>query len=280
MSRRVAIQKSVTVQLFDDSASPSPACSTYSSPVATQTLTYVSGDGGRKTLSGNFNLSSAYRMRCRVTDTNSAPTVYGCSTDTFSVRPQSINSVTSTANADGAGASTTATPAIKAGAAFTITAGTGKPGYNGAPQIDSSKIEWPGVPLGGRAAPGVGTLGGLFLTAANGTTGNGASGTAFYSRGRLFPVSGTGRLRQHVLRCPATARTVIARTTSPTPRSAASTGAPLETRRQPAILADSFPIASAWFPPYSRRRILGASALHGPAVLCRIVGDRAGAELG
>ena len=186
--------KSVTVQLFDDSASPSPACSAYSSPVATQTLTYVSGDGGRKTLSGNFNLSSAYRkLRCRVTDTNSAPTVYGCSTDTFSVRPQSINSVTSTANADGAGASTTATPAIKAGAAFTITAGTGKPGYNGAPQIDSSKIEWPGVPSGGRAAPGVGTLGGLFTTAANGTTGNGASGTAFtYSEVGYFRFQAQG----------------------------------------------------------------------------------------
>lgn len=173
--------KNVTVELFNDSSSPSPACAAYASPVASQTLTYVSGDGGRKTLTGDFNLGSAYgRLRCRVRDTNESPTVYGCSTDTFSVRPQSFSSVTSAdAGADGAGTSTSATPAIKAGKPFTLNANTGKAGYNGTPKIDAAKIEWPGVPVGGRAAPGVGTLGGLFTVPASALTGNGASGTGF-----------------------------------------------------------------------------------------------------
>jgi len=172
--------KNVTVALFDDSASPSPACSAYGSPVASQVVTYVSGDAGRKTITSNFSHASAYsKLRCRVTDTNSTPTVYGCSTDTFAVRPQSFNSVASSASADGAGASTSATPAIKSGASFSLTAGTGKPGYGGTPQIDAAKIEWLGAPTGGRSAPGTGTLGGLFTTAASASNGNGAQGTAF-----------------------------------------------------------------------------------------------------
>ena len=172
--------KNVTVALFDDSVSPSPVCSAYASPVATQTVTYVSGDGGRKTIPGNFNLNRAWgKLRCRVTDANAAPTVYGCSTDRFSVRPQSFNSVSSSANGDNAGASTSTSTVVKAGANFSITAGTGKIGYGGLPKINASLTEWPNVPLGGRAAPGVGTLGGVFTVAANPADGNGATGTAF-----------------------------------------------------------------------------------------------------
>ena len=174
--------KSVTVQLFDDSASPTPECSAYALPVDSKTLTYVSGDGGRKTLTSNFNINRAYgKLRCRVTDANPSPTVYGCSTDTFTVRPQSFSSVTATgsANADGTGASTSATPAIKAGVSFSLTANSGKIGYNGLPKIDANKTEWPGVPSGGRATPGVGTVGGSFATAANAATGNSASGNGF-----------------------------------------------------------------------------------------------------
>lgn len=188
--------KNVTVELFDDSAATSPACSAYASPVATQTVQYISGDGGRKTITSNFNLNRAWsKLRCRVTDASALPTVYGCSTDTFAVRPQTFSSVTSTssADADGTGASASATPAIKAGASFSLTANTGKAGYSGTPKIDASKTEWTGVPTGGLASPGVGTVGGTFSTAASSATGNGASGSAFtYSEVGYFRFQAQG----------------------------------------------------------------------------------------
>lgn len=101
-----------------------------------------------------------------------------CATDALSVRPQSFT-VSSSANADNAGLSATATPAVKAGTSFTLSANTATPGYNGTPSIDPTKAAWANAPAGGRAAPGVGTLAGAFTTAATLATGNGASGTAF-----------------------------------------------------------------------------------------------------
>lgn len=130
----------VTVELFDDSTTPQPACSAYSSPVASQSITFTSANLGRATLPANFVLSNAYRkLRCRVRDT--AVSVTGCSSDQFAVRPSSFT-VTSTgsADADTTGASTTATPRIKAGANFSLTAISGVTGYNGIPQIDTSKV--------------------------------------------------------------------------------------------------------------------------------------------
>ncbi len=186
--------KDVTVALFDDSASPSPVCSAYAAPVATQTVTYVSGDDGRKTITSNFNLNRAWgKLRCRVTDANAASTVYGCSTDRFSVRPQSFNSVSSSANGDNAGTSNSATTVVKAGASFSLSAGTGKIGYGGLPKINASLAEWPNVPAGGRAAPGVGILGGVFTTAASSASGNGATGAAFtYSDVGYFRLQAQG----------------------------------------------------------------------------------------
>ena len=186
--------KNVTVELFDDSASPAPACSAYASPVASTTLSFSAADGGRKSVGTPFNLAKAYRkLRCRVSDSTASPTVYGCSTDTFAVRPTAFNSVAASASADSTGASTTATPAIKAGSAFTLTAGTGKAGYDGTPQIDASKTEWTGAPTGGVASPGVGVLGGVFTQAAASATGNGASGSAFtYSEVGYFRFQAQG----------------------------------------------------------------------------------------
>ena len=40
----------VTVQIFDDSTNPQPACSAYISPIASQAITFDAGDSGRKTL--------------------------------------------------------------------------------------------------------------------------------------------------------------------------------------------------------------------------------------
>lgn len=175
----------VVVELFDDSASPRPACNAYSSPVASQAITFAAGDLGRKTLPAFINLPKAYsKLICRVRDSNITPNVYGCSSDDFSVRPVAFSSVSSTgATADGAGISATNGPVIKAGAAFNLTANTGTAGYDGIPKIDTSAgspfLEWQNAPVGGLPAPGTGILTGLFTSAANVANGNGASGNAF-----------------------------------------------------------------------------------------------------
>lgn len=175
----------VTVELFDDSTSPQPACSAYASPVASQAITFAAGESGRKTLSTNFNIANAYRkLRCRVRDNNLTPVVYGCSSDNFAVRPTNFT-VSSTANADAAGASTTATPIVKAGANFSLTAASGVAGYNGTPSIDNTKL------TAHTDATQVGVLSNSF-SAANSSTGT-ATGAAFnYSEVGYFRLSANG----------------------------------------------------------------------------------------
>jgi MSHA biogenesis protein MshQ len=109
--------RTVTVRLYDDSAgascnSSSAACSACSKPViATQSMTFTAADAGFKTTPSDFVVSGAYkRVIAQVTDATSAPTVIGCSTDAFSIRP-AFYALTSSVSA-----------ATKAGAAFTITA--------------------------------------------------------------------------------------------------------------------------------------------------------------
>lgn len=167
----------VTVELFDDSANPQPACTAYSSPVASQSITFSTGDNGRKTLPANFVLNNAYtKVRCRVSDTNVS--VSGCSSDTFSVRPSSFT-LSATANADATGASTTNTPVIRAGSAFGLTASTGVVGYNGVPQIDNNKIQ------AHTAAVQAGTVNSNF-TAANATNGTATGSNFIYSEVGYF----------------------------------------------------------------------------------------------
>lgn len=97
-----------------------------------------------------------------------------CSNDRFAIRPAAFTAVTSTtANADATGVSATATPIVKAGAAFSLTADTGTPGYDGTPGVAPALIEWPAAPVG------TGTVAGSFSTAATAASGNGASGAAF-----------------------------------------------------------------------------------------------------
>ena len=127
-----ATTRYVKVALFQDSATPS-SCGQFASqsPVASQTVAFssgaVSGAAGR-TLSGTFNLGSAYKLlRCRVTEctdstcgsaTALAPS---CSSDQFAVRPSAVTLVTTaTATAPLA----TSTPVVKAGVAFTLRATT------------------------------------------------------------------------------------------------------------------------------------------------------------
>jgi MSHA biogenesis protein MshQ len=97
-----------------------------------------------------------------------------CSNDRFAIRPASISTISSgAATADSTGASATATPLVKAGASFTLTADTGTPGYDGLPAITPALVEWLAMPVR------IGTLAGSFSTAATAATGNGASGAAF-----------------------------------------------------------------------------------------------------
>lgn len=175
----------VTVELFDDSATPQPACSAYSAPVASQNITFTSTNAGRVTLPATFTLSNAYRkLRCRVRDTGVA--VAGCSSDQFAVRPSNFT-LTSTGSADAhaAGTSTIATPIIRAGANFSLTANSGVAGYNGTPQIDNSKV------LAHAGAAQDGDVAGSF-GAANVTTGT-AAGSAFtYSEVGYFRLTNFG----------------------------------------------------------------------------------------
>ena len=137
-----------------------------------QTLSFTAADGGRKS-TANVKVNKAYaNLRCRVTDTTQPPNVVSCSSDSFSVRPQSFTVSSSNANADGTGTSTTASPAIKAGASFSLSADAATVGYNGTPVLDSSRV------VAHTGAIQVGALAGTF-SAATATTGNGATGAGF-----------------------------------------------------------------------------------------------------
>lgn len=97
-----------------------------------------------------------------------------CSNDRFAIRPAGFTSITSSnANADTTGASATAAPRVKAGAGFSLIANTGAPGYDGAPGVSPSLIEWLAMPVR------VGTLAGSFSSGASAATGDGASGSTF-----------------------------------------------------------------------------------------------------
>jgi uncharacterized repeat protein (TIGR01451 family) len=187
ISTTYTASSNVTVELFDDSASPRPACAAYSSPVASQAITFVAGDSGRKTLPLNFSITSAYRkLRCRVRDNNQSSVTYGCSSDDFAVRPSNFTvTATGSADADATGASTTNTPKIKAGANFSLTATANATGYNGTPIIDNTKIS------AHTGAAQAGTVSGSF-GAANVSTAV-ATGAAFsYSEVGYFRFAANG----------------------------------------------------------------------------------------
>ncbi|MEZ5614910.1 MAG: LamG domain-containing protein [Rhodocyclaceae bacterium] len=132
--------KSVTVELVDGSGSTACASRLPLSPAVSQTLTFVAADVGRKT-AALMSVGKAYRnLRCRVTDSNQAPAVVGCSTDNFAVRPLAFTVASTNANADATGTNPVAVPIIKAGSAFDLTA-TALAGYDGTPAIDASKTQ-------------------------------------------------------------------------------------------------------------------------------------------
>jgi hypothetical protein len=175
--------KNVTVEFVDGTGNT--ACSSRASinPAVSQSVTFSASDAGRKTISAS--ITKAYRdLRCRVTDANQSPSVIGCSSDDFAVRPTSFT-VSSNANADSTGTNVTATPTVKAGANFSMTAATGVAGYDGTPSIDNTKLS---AHLG---ATQIGTLTGGF-GAASTASGN-ATGAAFnYSEAGYFKFATNG----------------------------------------------------------------------------------------
>ena len=175
----------VTVQLFDDSASPQLACSAYSSPIASQAITFTSTDLGRKTIPANFTVSNAYRkVRCRVVDSNVA--VKGCSSDDFAVRPSSFTvTATGSADADSTGTSATASPKIKTGANFSLTTTANAIGYDGTPSVDTTKI------LAHTGAAQAGIVSGNFA-AANATTSVATGSTFNYNEVGYFRFNANG----------------------------------------------------------------------------------------
>lgn len=128
----------VTVELFDDTASPAPSCSSRTGAIASQALTLATADLGRKTLPAAVTVANASRqVVCRVTDTNVTPTLYSCSSDRFAVRPAQLAVSTPTLN----NTAQTGSPSAVAGTTFVLNASAGvTTGYTGTPAIDVSKV--------------------------------------------------------------------------------------------------------------------------------------------
>ncbi|MFZ6813673.1 DUF6701 domain-containing protein [Undibacterium sp. Rencai35W] len=185
----------VVVELFDDTTPPA-SCSAYSSPVASQSITFVAGDAGRKTLAADFNLPQSYKnLRCRVRDQNMTPNIYGCSSDNFSVRPVApLMSTTALA----VPASINDTTVIKAGTSFTLGATTSPAsGYSGTLLLDTSKLTAQDPSTASQQNGG--QVGNLYLanTTNNltvGTNATGVSNNASYSEvGYLYASTGSFR---------------------------------------------------------------------------------------
>lgn len=173
----------VAVDLVDGSSS---ACPTGSGLNTATNITYVAGNKGRKTVAFTYD-KAARNVRVRAKVGSSLP---ACSTDSFTIRPQSFNSIASIANADSTGASATAMPATKAGSTFSLTAGTGVAGYDGNPKANPALIEWGSVSTGALDGSTPGSP--VFSTAALAATGNGASGSFTYNEVGYFRFKANG----------------------------------------------------------------------------------------
>ncbi len=187
-SYAVGADKPVTVELVDGSGATACSARLAISPAVSQTLTFAAAsqptEQGRKSTT-SMTVAKAYPdLRCRVTDANQSPSIVGCSSDDFAVRPTGFT-VTSSANADATGVSSSATPIIKAGTNFTLTAASGAAGYNGTPKLDVSKIGAHSVAL----QPG--SLSGSFGVA-DGLTGSVTGALFTYSEVGYFNFAANG----------------------------------------------------------------------------------------
>jgi hypothetical protein len=135
--------QSVTVSLVDGSSGVGATCTPAAlSPAgpASQTLTFVAGDSGRKSIT--FTAPKAYpSVRCYAVDTNATVTK-GCSQDNFAIRPPGITLATSASAAPPPSATAaTNTPTVMAGASFTLQASTStSTNYTGTLTLDTNKL--------------------------------------------------------------------------------------------------------------------------------------------
>jgi MSHA biogenesis protein MshQ len=159
--------KTVTIELVD--ASSTATCSTMDLLQSVGTYIFtgsgVGQDNGRKTYPFSYP-NAARNVRVRIKDNTTTP-ITACSTDNFAIRPQQL---TVTAPTMGNG-TLTDSPKAAAGTVFTLDAAAGvSSGYNGAPVLDTSKVQDHAI-----TAIAAGTLSGLFSAG----TGTKASGAAF-----------------------------------------------------------------------------------------------------
>jgi hypothetical protein len=119
----------------------------------------------------------------RVRDTSlSTPS---CSTDAFAIRPSNLTVTSTDATADATGINTSATPVIKAGAAFTLNAVSSTAGYDGTPALDNAKL------TAHSGAITNGTVAGVF-GAADSATGLAAGNNFTYSEVGYFKLAVNG----------------------------------------------------------------------------------------
>lgn len=166
--------RTVTLELVDAGSAATCAAMTLLQAAGTYTFTGSGGgrDNGRYTFTFNYP-NAARNVRIRMRDNSPTP-ITACSIDNFAIRPLDF-SITSSANAHAPGTSTTATPVVTAGAAFTLSAaavngaGVTLGGYGGTPVINADLVS---AHAGSRAT---GALSGTFAAAVSGV----ASGAGF-----------------------------------------------------------------------------------------------------
>jgi hypothetical protein len=147
--------KVVTLDVFDDSAN-SPSCMSSQAactacPTASKVIpsgisvTFSPADSGYENdVSVTIPNTKAYsKLIARITDTTSSPTVTACSTDAFSVRPRALTVTASTSAGTPMASSSggvAASPVVKAGDAFTLTASSNTLNYTGTPSINLANV--------------------------------------------------------------------------------------------------------------------------------------------
>lgn len=176
--------RNVSVELVDGSGTTSCGLRTPISPAVSQTLTFNAGHAGRRS-TAVMTVNYAYPdVLCRVTDASQTPSIVGCSSDHFAVRPTGFSLGSSDATADAVGVNASATPVIKTGTDFNLRV-IAVAGYGGTPGIDTSKL----LAHGGAVQTGI--LSGTF-SAADPSTGI-ANGSNFdYSEVGYFAFDAYG----------------------------------------------------------------------------------------
>lgn len=167
---KASYRQTAEVSLVDPSAA-SGNCTDINPGLANATVypyQFTAADSGTHTFTFNY-ANAAKNVKVRVRDTTlSTPS---CSGDDFVIRPTTLTVTSPNANADITGMSKSATPAVKAGAMFTLNAATSVVGYDGTPLISNSLL------LAHTSAVSTGAVTGVF-GAANATSGL-SSGSSF-----------------------------------------------------------------------------------------------------